>query len=227
LTFIYHIHDSELGRDIYPEFVSRLAAMPPAFEPLARRIHAAFGLYPATGDNHAGEYFSFAYETSSETGYDFAGRAAEGQALRARLRAMLSGELDPGEFLGRTSGERAIPIIVALLHNRNQFERALNLPNQGCLPGLPDWAVVEIPGLVGAAGVAGLHVPPLPPGITAVLAQQIAVQDRAVDAALHGSRHDALQALLLDPLVTSYANAEAMLDELLAVHAPYLPQFAP
>ena len=34
-----------------------------------------------------------------------------------------------------------------------------------------------------------------------------------------------LQALLLDPLVTSYADAEKMLDELLNAHKDYLPAF--
>jgi hypothetical protein len=38
-------------------------------------------------------------------------------------------------------------------------------------------------------------------------------------------REAALQALLLDPVVWSYEAAVKILDELLAVHAPYLPQF--
>jgi hypothetical protein len=58
-----------------------------------------------------------------------------------------------------------------------------------------------------------------------LLAQQVAVQDRAVEAAIHGDRQAALQALLLDPVVPSYEAAVQILDELLVVHAPYLPQF--
>jgi alpha-galactosidase/6-phospho-beta-glucosidase family protein len=46
-----------------------------------------------------------------------------------------------------------------------------------------------------------------------------------VEAAVHGDRHAALQALLLDPLITSSATAEKLLDELLTVHADALPQF--
>jgi len=40
-----------------------------------------------------------------------------------------------------------------------------------------------------------------------------------------GDRRLALQALLADPVVQSAEAAEKTLDELLAVHAPYLPQF--
>src|SRR5690606_8034695 len=118
------------------------------------------------------------------------------------------------------------PAIIAMLQNKNQYEVALNLPNRGSIPGLPEWAIVEVPAVVSAAGAQPLSVPALPPGITALLAQQIAIQDRAVDAALYGDRQAALQALLLDPVVHSYEAATSILDELLTVHAPYLPQFA-
>ncbi len=46
-----------------------------------------------------------------------------------------------------------------------------------------------------------------------------------VEAAVHGDRQAAMQALLLDPLINSYAMAEQMLDELLTVHKDYLPAF--
>lgn len=224
-TFIYDLRDAETGADLYPLFRERLAAMPADFQPLSRRLLDAYGLFPATGDGHAGEYVSFAYETSAERGYDFDGRERAADDLRDMLRRVAAGETPSSEFAGRTSGERAVQIICATLHNSNQYELALNIPNGGCLPGLPDWAIVEVPGVVSGAGVSGLRVPALPPGITAMLAQQVAVQDRAVEAAIHGDRQAALQALLLDPVVGSYEAATKILDELLTVHAPYLPQF--
>jgi len=224
-TFIYDLRDSETGEDLYPEFRRRVAAMPADFEPLSRRLMDAFGLFPATGDGHAGEYVSFAWETSDMKGYDFEKSSRTAEELKTGLRQAVDGERPFKEYIGRTSGERAIQIIDALLHNKNQYELALDIPNHGCITGLPDWAIVEVPGVVSGAGVSGLHVPPLPPGITAMLAQQVAVQDRAVQAAIHGDRQAAFQALLLDPVVSSYEAAAKILDELLAVQAPYLPQF--
>ena len=55
---------------------------------------------------------------------------------------------------------------------------------------------------------------------------EIAVIDRMVEAAVHGDRGAALQALLLDPVVNGISQAEAILDEMLEVHRDYLPQFS-
>lgn len=225
-TFIYDIRDAETGADLYPLFRDRLAVMPDTFEPLSRRLMDAFGLFPAIGDGHTGEYISFAWETSSMKGYDFDAAEQRSREKKAMLRQMVAGERSFDTLLGRTSGERAIQIITAVLHNRNQYELAVNIPNRGSIPGLPDWAIVEVPAMASAAGISGLQVPAFSPGITALLAQQVAVQDRAVEAAIHGDRQAALQALLLDPVIHSYSAATEILDELLAVHAPYLPQFA-
>lgn len=225
-TFIYSIFDRERGVDIYAEFRERLAKMPADFLPLSRRMFDSFGLFPAIGDGHTGEYISYAWETSALRGYDFEGYAQRAGERREQLRQIAAGQLGPEVYAGQKSGERAIPVITAMLQNKNQFELALNIPNRGSIPGLPDWAIVEAPSVVSAQAVQGLTVPAFPPAITALLAQQVAVQDRAVEAALHGDRQAALQALLLDPVINSYEAATKILDELLTVHAPYLPAFA-
>jgi len=55
---------------------------------------------------------------------------------------------------------------------------------------------------------------------------QAAIQDRGCRGRpFTAIGNAALQALLLDPVVTSYRDAERMLDELLAAHADVLPQF--
>ncbi|MFZ2520209.1 MAG: 6-phospho-beta-glucosidase, partial [Anaerolineae bacterium] len=59
------------------------------------------------------------------------------------------------------------------------------------------------------------------------LQQRSAIASLTVEAAVHGDRQAALQALLLDPVVNSYTAAAALLDDLLAAQAGYLPTFAP
>ncbi|MEP7187588.1 MAG: alpha-glucosidase/alpha-galactosidase [Roseiflexaceae bacterium] len=226
MTFVYELRDAETGADLYPEFLQRLPEMPPSFRPLARQITDSFGLFPSLGDGHMGEYISFAWETSALTGYDFNAAAQSAAELRTLITQAAAGEQSVSERLKHPSGERAIPIISAVIHGQNQYEVALNIPNRGSIPGLPEWAVVEVPGVVGPAGVYGLQVPALPPAITALLSQQVAIQDRAVEATIHGDRQAALQALLLDPTINSYQAATQILDELLTVHSAYLPQFA-
>jgi alpha-galactosidase len=85
--------------------------------------------------------------------------------------------------------------------------------------------VVEISALVDGGGIQPLQVGTLPPGILSTLRARIDQQELTVDAALHGDRRLALQALLAEPSIHSVANAEAMLDELLRIHADHLPAF--
>ena len=102
---------------------------------------------------------------------------------------------------------------------------SVNIPNQGCIANLPEDAVVEVPAVVSASGIHGLCLGRLPDGIAALCNTQIAVQKLVVEAAATGSRKLALQAMLADPVVTNADAAEKCLDELLSVHAAYLPQF--
>ncbi|MDE3088043.1 MAG: alpha-glucosidase/alpha-galactosidase [Chloroflexota bacterium] len=234
ITWIQEIYERATGQDLYPAFRARLLNFDPTFEPLSRRLHKAFGLFPATGDDHVGEYFSFAHETSDLKGYTFDQYAATGAALDARVDRAITDSDALKEFLNWESAERAASIVAGIVNDWHSYEVTVNVVNNvadpatfagAALPGLPDWAIVEVPGVVSASGVTPLRVPALPPAITAVLNREAAIQDRVVEAAVHGDRHAALQALLLDPLIPSYADAEKMLDEFLTVHADALPQF--
>ena len=225
-TWIQSMCDRATGRDLYPAFRARLRDFDPAFEPLSRRLYDAFGRFPTSGDDHVGEYFAYAYETSKLMGYDFDGYAARGADLDARVERAGTSEEELSKFLRWQSGERGGNVIAAIVNNWHSYEEVVNVVNNGALPCLPDWAIVEVPAMLGANGATPLRVPALPPAITALLNQQVAIQDRVVEAAVHGDRHAALQALLLDPLTTSYADAEKLLDELLMAHADHLPRFA-
>lgn len=122
-------------------------------------------------------------------------------------------------------GEFAFPIIASMLSGRNDLIPAVNIRNDGLIGNLPDWAVVEVPAIAMAAGLRGVQVGDLPRGIAALCNTQIGVQDRVVEAAVHGSRRLALEALMIDPVVDSAVAAERVLDELLEAQAPYLPRF--
>ncbi len=226
VTWIQDLREQGTGRDLYPEFRARLEQMPASWEPLSRRLFETFGLFPATGDGHVGEYFAYAHETSDLKGYDFEGRARESLELDARVEHALTDDARRDEFLQNESGERGVNIAAALLNNLNQYELNVNVVNNGALPGLPDWAIVEVPAVVSGAGVLPLRMPALPTGITAMLNQQVAIQDRVVQAAVHGDRHAALQALLLDPLVPNVQVAQALLDEFLETHREYIVPFS-
>ena len=121
---------------------------------------------------------------------------------------------------------QTIDILLSLLDNGNRYVLSLNLPNHGYISNLKQDAIVEIPAIVGADRIYGLHIGELPTAIAGVLSLQLNIMDLVVEAAVKGDRQAALEALLIDPNVPGPATAQKILDEMLALQKDYLPQFA-
>jgi len=230
-TFMLDIRHHQTGEDLYPLFAQRLRELDPALQPLSWRIFEAFGVFPATGDGHLAEYVHWAHDPQTKPWekyhlelYDWDKAEKHRDGMWREIEHMVEG----GPIVGRVkkgSGERAIPIILGVLENRNSYEVAVDIPNEGYISNLPDDAVVEVPGVVSRFGVRGMGVGPLPEPIAALCRTQITVASLAVDAAVTGSKELALQALLVDPMVNDMDEARALLDEMLEVQRDYLPQF--
>jgi len=225
-TWIQDLRSLDTGDDLYPLFWDKLEHSDPSYEPLSRELAQVYGLYPAVGDTHAGEYIADAWRHVGTQGYDFDAYGKRIEARRENIRSVISGDdALATEWLATTSGERAIPVIVGLHEDTGHYEEALNVINMGATPNLPSDAIVEGPAVVSAMGIQPIQMPPLPDAIAALCNRQIAIQELVVEAGVNGDREAALQAMALDPLVPDMHTARVLLDELLAVHAPYLPQF--
>ena len=225
-TWVLDARRRDTGEYLYPAFRKKLAQDGLEHFRLSRYLTGTYGLWPSCSDDHIGEYLSYAWEYCGLEGYHFKAADAGAEERWGRLRRWAAGEDPVDELLQRRPGERAVPIVVGMLHNTHQYEMAVNVPNAGAIPNLPEWAIVEVPGIVDATGVHGVNVGPLPEPVAAMCRTQIAVQDRAIEAAVHGDRNAVLQALLLDPVVNSVSQAEAILEEMLEVHKDFLPQFS-
>ena len=86
-------------------------------------------------------------------------------------------------------------------------------------------AIVETPVVLSGMGVQPVAVGHLPAGIAELLRREITVGQLSVDAAVSGDRQLALQALLLDPVITDLEVARQILDDYLETYREYLPQF--
>lgn len=224
-TWILDLRFKDSGEDAYPELRRRLREHDPAFQPLSRKLFETHGFYPSPGDDHIGEYLSWATEYCPMHGYNFEAAERYKAETWERIRRIVSGDEPVDDLVKRRSGERALAIIAGILSNSNHVELAVNVPNNGSIPNLPDDAIVEVPAVVSGAGVSPLRMDTLPAGIASLCATQIGVQGLAVEAAVTGSRDLALQALLADPVIRSAKAAEAILDELLILETEHLPQF--
>jgi len=101
----------------------------------------------------------------------------------------------------------------------------VNAPHRGAAPGWPaDW-VLEMPCAVGRTGIIPLPAEPLPLACFGLLANVKAFELLTVEAAVHGNRDAAYQALLTHPLGPAADKVQAVLDDLLETNKAYLPQF--
>ncbi len=217
---LLQIRDRATGEDLYPLLRAKEKGFDPTFAPLTRRLFRAFGYWMTCSDDHLGEYLAYGWE-AGERGYDFAaderGRAEFGDALDR----VLAGSPVPPDWL-TPSGERGAAAIGGILHNRKRVLESGIVTNQNAIPNLPADAAVEVPVMTDAAGVHPISLGPLPDPIAKLLRTQVSIQELAVEAAMHGSKELALQALLIDPVVNSATAAVKLLDELWEVNRPYI-----
>jgi alpha-galactosidase len=206
---LLHIRHRQTGEDLYPRLRAAEQTYDPAFSPFTRRLFRAFGYWLTCGDGHLGEYLPYGWEAGEE---EFAKIVDDVLAGRAPM---------PGYWV-EPSGERAAAIIAAVLHNQKRFFDSGIVYNQGTIPNLPAELAVEVPVSVDGDGVHPISLGPLPDPVAKLMSMQAAVQQLAVEAAVHASKELALQALLIDPVVNSASAAVKLLDELWDVNRPYI-----
>ncbi len=189
-----------------------------------------FGVFPTTGDNHVGEYIGWAAEIIGTEGYDFDGYAHNRVLAHNNLDAWAAGTKSVASLLAKPSresrlGHACTEIMAALVAGRSVRRPSFIIPNRGYIENVDRDAVIEVPGMIEDGDFRGVPVGRLATPIAAMVRQEIAIQELAVEAAVTGSRNLALQALLIDPCVHSARAAGAFLDDVLAAHRPYLPAF--
>lgn len=172
--------------------------------------------------------------------HDLAEQAAPDWRSRADVVADLERELlaeyrDPSvdtkpeklSYRGGAFYSEAAVRLIASLHAGTGDIQVVDVRNDGCLPGLPGDAVVEIPCTVDRAGAHPLPQRALPPEMSGLVSHCKAYERLAVEAAVSGSRETMIRALVANPLVGQYPLAEELADTLLAANRHFLPRFFP
>jgi alpha-galactosidase len=241
-TRIYH-----KGRDVYPEARRRLAARKhPHGELMTQKLSSIYGyeiVYPE--DDHILEFYPFLaqapggtlpyeqkprlargyHDTQAAPQLSAAERQAQRQAQLKQYEEEIAKVTLPEKMSSPITGEGLGSLLESIALGRRQVY-IVNIPNEGAVPNLPDYAVLEIEGATDFCGVQGVHMGEAPLVLEGLLHRRIVWQELVADAAAKCDRNLALQALLLDDMAVLPEKAEAMLDELLAASKPMLPQFA-
>jgi alpha-galactosidase len=233
--FLIGAEDLRTGEDLMPKFNEK--AMDYflqhedrfEFSTLTFEVYKKFGWFPYTGDNHLGEYLQFGEEfTKIQDMIDWIDDAEAGgkiiyNKILSAHRRLKKGRYPKKGFLPKfPTGERAIPIIKAIVQDSNSYEVAVNIPNDGIIDNLPQDLVVEVPITVNKDGVHGIKIGKIDKGIAALLRIEASVQDVCVDAIINKSKQQAINALAIDPNVGSFEKAEAMFNEMLKLQKEHL-----
>ena len=245
-TWFQTIRDRRTGEDLYPRLRERERegdALAHWHElALGRVLLRRFGLWPSPGTNHYGEYIRWAEEFMASQAhfyYDPAdgppwetGRIPEFVYYLGRVDTdrPWSGQSDPepqhvepDELAFSASGELAVPIMEGVACDVRRSLAAINVPNRGSIPNLPDDLVVEVPGTSDASGVRASQMAPLPEPIAALIRTQASIHKLIVEAFTEESKDKLLQAILLEPTVDSYRRAVDMMEEMLRLQRDLLP----
>ena len=192
---------------------------------------ALFDLYdalPAAGDRHLAEFFPYFLTDATQRGAQYGvqlttipNRRQQVATARDQVRQAIAAE----QFPEVTRSSEATADIVAAVVNGGSTRTVVNLPNIGQVENLQRDAVVETLAEITSAGAIPHTVGELPRGVLSTLEPHVVNQEMIARAALGGDRKLALQAMVNDPLVPDLRTAQALLDDLLAAHAAYLPRF--
>ncbi len=202
------------------------------FSKLTFEVFRRFGYFSYAEDSHLGEYLQFGEEfTKSQdmVGWidyiDALGHYRYKKYLR-NFRRLKRGKYPKKGILDKiSSGERAIPIIEAIINDSNSYETAVNIPNDNIVENLPTDLILECSTIVDKYGVHGVKVGALPKNIAALLRIEASIQDLCVEAVLRRSKDIAIACLAIDPNVGSFEMADNIFNEMIKVQKDFLPNF--
>lgn len=216
------------GSDVYPQLDKKLLESGFAREePISYELFKRYGLYPAPGDRHVGEFFScyLRERVLAEKDYkwkniDFALMQEWRDGSFARLRAVKEGTMGYEEY--GSSGETATHFIRAILTGKITIEMA-NVINRGYIENISDGIIVELPVFIDSFGLHPEKIGRLPAGIAAKCEALGREYSLAVEAAVTADKKLALEAMMMDPIVAHCDYPEKLLDELLSAYKGKIP----
>jgi 6-phospho-beta-glucosidase len=144
-------------------------------------------------------------EWRAATGRREASYMAEAWSAKGVPQAQVSDAREPGGY-----GGVALQIVDAVMNARPRV-MILNTANRSSMPFLDEEAVVEVSCVVGPGGVMPTAIGDVPLECKGLISQVRAAERAAIEAAVTGSRAQALRAFALHPLVPSVAVAEELL----------------
>jgi alpha-galactosidase len=216
-------------------------------EPVRTELMKHFGYFVTESSGHASEYIPYFRKNAQMVNQDLVPRfknehdgwfdfGRTGGYLRHCVARLAQSKQEYQDLLAgirdlptERSHEYGSAIIEAIEANRPTCING-NVPNWSLIDNLPEGCCVEVPCLVDGNGIQPTIVGNLPTQLAALNRTNVNVQELIVEAALTGDVETVYHAVMLDPLtaaVCTLPQIRAMVDEMLAAQARWLPQFQP
>lgn len=251
LTFVYELRHR--GRDLRPTLLEAIAQRRVAgidkaavgalawmtggeeLNPFSWSVFETLGAYPVPGDRHVTEFFADVFPGGVYYGkrlgvdaFGFEPVIESGDRKYAQMTELAhSDEPLDDAFFRRFGGEHEQLIsIIDSIRTDARRHYSVNMPNAGAYSNLPEEAVLELPAVASADGFLPLPFDNFPDTVAPVIRRHLEIIDLTVEAALAGDRRLMAQAIIAGGYLRERRAVESMVDELLTVHAAYLPQFA-
>ena len=234
LTFIIDFRHK--GENVFPRLRQHVKETGKINEnPFSWSLFDIYGAYPAVNDRHVVEFFLDRFPNGKYYGktlgidiFSVEKIIERGDSIYAEMAKLSKPETRlNSEVFSKASGEhgQTLEIITSIYKDQRKIFSA-NLPNNGAIPNLPSYAVLEMPAVANGKGFLPLGIDYFPDSLAAIINQRLACVELTVDAALEGDRKLMVEAMLADGAVRNRGTAEKLTDELLKAHKGLLPQFS-
>jgi alpha-galactosidase len=216
------------GESLYPRLNKVIEDSPELQRRVRVELYRRFGYFPTESSEHSAEYVPWFMRHDDQVEQyrifigDYLARSQENleelDSLQAQLQAGTDLELEGTDELASQ--------FIHSVEAGTEREIYVNVRNRGLISSLPDDCCVEVPCDLRKGSATPKAVGALPPQLAALNRTFLNVVELTVAAALTGSRDHVIQAALLDPNTSAtltVGQTVAMVDELLAAHAPLMP----
>lgn len=223
------------GKDLYPEIKKRAKAKQKSkHDDMVRfEILDKFGFYVTESSEHNAEYHPYFIKNLYPELIDDYNIPLDEYPRRCikqieEWSQMRDDIVNDQNLTHQRSNEYGSYIIEAMETNK-PFKIGGNVLNTGGLiSNLPENAVVEVPCLVDASGVASTYIGDLPEQLAALNRTNINTQLLTIEAALTNDKSKIYQAAMLDPHTASELSIDdiiSLCDDLIEAHGDWLPSY--
>ncbi|MDO5659951.1 MAG: alpha-glucosidase/alpha-galactosidase [Staphylococcus xylosus] len=223
------------GKDLYPEIKKRAKAKQKSkHDDMVRfEILDKFGFYVTESSEHNAEYHPYFIKNLYPELIDDYNIPLDEYPRRCikqieEWSQMRDDIVNDQNLTHQRSNEYGSYIIEAMETNK-PFKIGGNVLNTGGLiSNLPKNAVVEVPCLVDASGVAPTYIGNLPEQLAALNRTNINTQLLTIEAALTNDKSKIYQAAMLDPHTASELSIDdiiSLCDDLIEAHGDWLPSY--